>query len=859
MARGFFAYPYDQMSDSPSLTPTRLQEIRGLFEQALERSGAADRRQFLLEATRHDPSLLPEVESLLGALERAGDTFPRLPASEVSAVLRDRGDKVGMRLGNYELVRRIGAGGMGEVYEGVRADDQYRKRVAIKLLRRGIEGDLAVRRFRYERQILANLNHRNIAALLDGGVTPDGQPYFVMEYVDGQPITAWCDARQASIRERVKVFLQVCGAVQHAHQNLVIHRDLKPGNILVTGDGTVKLLDFGIAKLLREEEGLEQLPLTQGGMRALTPDYASPEQLRGQPIGTTSDVYGLGVVLFELLTGKRPFATEGKLYVEIERLVCQDPAPSPSATVGPSFSSRTGERSLPRIRAELSGDLDAIILSALRKEPERRYGSAEQLANDLRHFLEGLPVTARRDRWSYRAGKFVRRHRMELAAIGLLLASLTVGVWSTSRKAEEARQERSRAEELNTFMVEMLGAADPGSFGRDVTMREVLDSAIVRAQTLVARPELEAEVRDIIAKTYFGLGDRQRAEEQWRRTVEIRRAIAPRGDRALALALTNLGSAIENEGRLTEADSLHKAAWALFRRTAASDDPERGTLLDNLAQVRQKLGDLKGAEEWQRQALAFREQTRPRDWDGLTSSYNNLAIVLGQSGRYREADSLLLLAVAASRTAHGPEHPAVAMALGNYAASLDLEGDNDRADSVYQEALALRRKLLGPDHPEYLWSVFNYAQFAAATHRWEAAKRAAREVLAHRHAPLADSHPAVAAAMQALGLGLDHTDSLDEGGRWLQESLEVRRKTLPTGHWLVASSEGMLGEHLGLIRRWKEGERLLLDAEGVLVTQRGVKSPAVRDTRRRLVDLYRHWGKRAEQAHWEALLAQSNP
>lgn len=842
------------MSGSPPpLTPARLQEVRVLFERALELDSPSERDRFLLEATRNDPSLLPEVRSLLAALERAPDTLPHFVASQLAKALNDRGrDNVGSRLGSYELVRRIGAGGMGEVYEGVRADDQFRKRVAIKLLRPGVEGDLAIRRFRYERQILANLNHKNIAALLDGGVTQDGQPYFVMEFVDGEPITTWCDRHGSTVEERIRVFLQVCGAVQHAHQNLVIHRDLKPGNILVTTDGSVKLLDFGIAKLLREEEGLEQLPPTQGGLRALTPDYASPEQIRGLPIGTASDVYALGVVLFELLTGKRPFATEGKLFMEIEQMVCHEPAPPPSTVIARNFVERTGARSMARLRAAVSGDLDAIILKALRKEPERRYGSAEQLRNDLRRYLEGLPVTARRGRWSYRVGKLLRRHRGEFAAAALLLLTLLFGVLSTARKAREAEQQRGRAEEINRFVADMLGAADPGSFGRDVTMREVLDSAAVRAASLHDKPQLEAEVRNVIARTYGGLGELARAETQFGEVVAIRRQLAPQGDRGLAIALTSYAAILEDLGELPRADSLHRTAWEMFLRYSKPDDPERATILGSLGRVRQRLGDLTGAERYHREALTFRQGLPSPDPDGLATTYNDLAVVLGQSGRYHESDSLHRLAIATARAAHGTDHPIVAMALGSYAAGLDIAGDADRADSVYREALVVRRRVLGPNHPDYLWTVFNYAQFAAATKRWEPAKRAAREVLAHRGKSLPDGHPAVAAAMQALGLGLDHSDSLEAGGRWLIESLEVRKRTLPEGHWLIASSQSVLGEHLGLLRRWKDAERLLLTAEETLVAKRGEKSPAVRDTRSRLVALYKSWGRPAEAARWQA-------
>jgi serine/threonine protein kinase/tetratricopeptide (TPR) repeat protein len=604
------------MSDLP-LTPSRLQEIRALFEQALERSAEA-REQFLQEATRHDPSLMEEVVSLLDALGRAGETFPRLGVQDVAAALHAGGENVGARLGSYELVRRIGAGGMGEVYEGVRADDQYRKRVAIKLLRRGVESDLAVRRFRYERQILANLNHRNIAALLDGGVTQDGQPYFVMEYVDGQPITAWCDGRKATIRERLQVFLQVCGAVQHAHQNLVIHRDLKPGNILVTADGTVKLLDFGIAKLLREEEGLEQLPPTQGGLRALTPDYASPEQIRGLPIGTSSDVYGLGVVLFELLTGRRPFATEGKLLLEIERIVCQQPAPLPSHAVAADFPGRSGERSLGRARTRLEGDLDAIVTTALRKDPERRYGSAEKLAGDLRNYLGGLPVVARRDTALYRLRKFVQRRRGSTVAAGIVFATLAAGVAATlwqARNAERARRiAEQNLEDLHSLTRTMLFdvqdalAEIPGATrSRELIVHRVFEYL---DRLTGQRMGSEAMLRDA-AEAYIRLGliqgqpsganrgDLSSARSALTRAVEIADELVSRapGDlghrRTLALAHEKLGDVEAWSGTVDSGVAHARAALAGFAAIAqAQPDSVRAQLSAVISTV--KLADLLG-------------------------------------------------------------------------------------------------------------------------------------------------------------------------------------------------------------------------------------------------------------------------
>jgi serine/threonine-protein kinase len=838
----------------PGMTPTRLQQVKALFEVAVDLPSAG--RTALLERIGTDDApLAEELRTLLAAHDRAGDTLQQSDSeSLLRAVARADDPWLGLRIGSYDLVRRIGMGGMGAVYEGVRADDQFRKRVAIKFLRRSVESDLAIRRFRYERQILANLNHKNIAALLDGGVTADGQPYFVMEYVDGQPITRWCNARQLGVEDRVALFRQVCAAVQHAHQNLVVHRDLKPGNILVADDGTVKLLDFGIAKLLREEEGSDQLPPTQGNQRAFTPEYASPEQVRGLPVSTGSDVYALGVILFELLTGRRPFRLEGRLIAEIEATVCEEPPPVPSSVIDGNFAQKTGERTTARLRRRVTGDLDAIVLTALRKDADRRYGSADQLGMDLRCFLEGLPVTARRDGLTYRFGKLLRRRKVELAAATLAVLSLLGGIVATTRQAGRAEAASVRAAEINQFLVTMLGAADPGSFGREVTMREVLDSAAVRADSLRSQPALDAEVRSVIGSTYLGLGELQAARVQLAKVVAAREQLTPDGSRELASSIGNLGLALEQLGELSAADSLQHLGRAMLQQLDRPADPLHGVFLDNLARLRQKLGDLPAAESLQRQALAFRQRVVPDDDVALANSLNNLGVVVGQLGRSQEAELLHLEAVAATRRAHGNEHPTVAAALAQLAVAYEMGGQESRADSTYRIVLDMRRRLLGASHPDYAWTLFNHAQFLLATRRWPEAAARAREVLQLRGKSLPDGHPAVATAMQALGVALDNLDSLEQGGSWLEQSLKLRRETLPEGHWLIASGESVLGEHLARLGKFAEAERVLLSSEAVLNTQRGDQSPQVRDARRRLVDLYLAWRRPVDAARWQASL-----
>ena len=395
------------------VTPERWQQVKHALDEAIALD-AASRRPYLERIGCTDPELGSEVETLLKHHLQAASGFLMQPV--VDGRTRSQANpirsRIGGRVGVYQLVEEIGQGGMGSVYRAARADGQYEKQVALKLVRSGYDTASVLERFRHERQILASLDHPNIAHLLDGGTTEDGIPYLVMELIEGIPVDEYCNLHSLSIRQRLEIFRQVCSAVQYAHQRLVIHRDIKPGNILVTSAGTPKLLDFGIAKIFDPTNASEATML-----HPLTPEYASPEQIRGEPITTASDVYSLGVVLYRLLTGESPYRIETRSPAELARAITDtEPlrpstvvARSESASTSPSFSNREGSRA--KLRRRLLGDLDNIALMALRKEAQRRYGSVEQLAEDIRRYLEGLPVVARRGSWSYRAGKFVRRHK----------------------------------------------------------------------------------------------------------------------------------------------------------------------------------------------------------------------------------------------------------------------------------------------------------------------------------------------------------------------------------------------------------------------------------------------------------------
>jgi eukaryotic-like serine/threonine-protein kinase len=431
------------------LTPEAWQRVRGVLDRAIEIE-PAERAAFLDEACAGDVELRSEVESLMASFERAGDTFLGGRAIDVAGVDVEPAPAAvaGQRIGPYQVVEEIGHGGMGVVYRAIRADDQFRKEVAIKVMRCGLSDEMSVRRFRAERQILANLDHPNIARLLDGGAV-DGRPYVVMEYVQGLPIDEYCDSRKLPVRARLELFRTVCSAVAYAHQRLVIHRDIKPANILVSSDGQPKLVDFGIAKIVDADQGMDAQTVTM--VRPMTPEFASPEQVRGEAITTATDVYSLGVVLYELLSGARPYKTTGRTAGDMARAVLEQEAERPS-TAANRVTSRaevsTARGTHPeKLRRRLRGDLDNIVLKAIRKEPERRYVSVEQFSEDIRRHLAGLPVIARPDTLSYRSGKFVRRNKAAVIAAAMVLLALIGGSAATMRQAAIARAERARAEQ----------------------------------------------------------------------------------------------------------------------------------------------------------------------------------------------------------------------------------------------------------------------------------------------------------------------------------------------------------------------------------------------------------------------------
>ena len=592
------------------MLPERWNEIKDKLHEALQ-LGPARRETYLAEMGATDPDLQRELESLITFHERTGTDFLNAPLAQVASALASQVEPdalLGRRVGSYQIMGQIGVGGMGEVFRAFRADDEYKKQVAIKLVRAGQNSDFVVNRFKNERQILASLDHPNIACLLDGGTTEKGVPYFVMELIEGQPIDEYCDIHKLPTTERLKLFVQVCSAVQYAHQHLFIHRDIKPSNLLVTSDGVPKLLDFGIAKILEGSAFAAQFEPTLTVFRVLTPGYSSPEQIKGEAITTASDVYSLGVVLYELLSGRSPYRVASHTPHELSRAVCEVEPEKPSVVVrqaengevrgaakhiAPARVSAVRDGSPEKLSRRLSGDLDNIVQMALRKEPQRRYASVEQLAEDVRRHLEHLPVNARKDTFSYRASKFILRQRTGVAAALVVALTILAGLGVTLRQAHIARQQadiagkqRLRAErrfnDVRKLANSLIDLRDPiRQLPGSVQVEKMLvDTGLQYLDSLAQEAEGDSPLQLELAEAYKRLGDAQGSPY----------TPSNLGDSAGALASYRKALRL----RQTVSNSAHQDI--LDQTRLSSNYRTIGSLL-------MKMGDLPGARENARQAL----------------------------------------------------------------------------------------------------------------------------------------------------------------------------------------------------------------------------------------------------------------
>ncbi len=778
-------------------------EADRLFDEALE-VAPADRARWLDDACAGNAALRDQVEALLRA-DAAAEGFLEISAVRCATPLLPEAETespAGRLIGPYRVERELARGGMGVVYLAERADGQFEQRVALKLLKRGMDSDEIYRRFLAERQILARLNHPHIARLLDGGVSAEGQPYFALEYVDGTTILAHCEAGRLGVEDRLRLFLDVCDAVRYAHQNLVVHRDLKPPNILVTADGAVKLLDFGIAKVLHHEPGAE-MRLTEPGLRVMTPEYAAPEQVSGEPVTTATDVYAPGAVLYELLARRRAHRIDRRTPAEIVRVVCEVDPPPPSA-VAPA-----------ELRRRLRGDLDTIVLTALAKAPERRYPTVEQLASDIKRYLTRIPLAARAQSWRYRAAKFVARHRLGVATGAAVAVSLVAGLagtmWQARVAAQQARAasaEAAKQRAVRDFLVQLFQASDPAqSLGRDITARELLDRGRRDiGVALSAQPAVRAELLGVLGAVHQSLGLVAPADTLFAEAVALTRSLPGNVDLELAARLTEWGDNLIDGDQYDRADTVLTEALQRLRRHSP-DDPRAARPLRVLGRAQAYKGNNARAAELQREALAIDLRQHGPGSRDVAEDLGYLGYALSQTGDLAGADSATRAALAIWRNLLEPGHPRVLETMVDLASVNAVRGEFGEAEQLLREVLAGRLRVYPNGHPEVAQVLGELAYVVSSQNRPAEAESLYVKAWGMYRALLGPDHSNTTRIRYNLALLRFQEGELSEAERDMREVIGTLRRTLGPEYVHTLNSIDQLGALLREQGRYAEAER----------------------------------------------------
>ena len=848
------------------MNPETWQRVNDLLLEALDLPEDL-RTKFLATVDSQEPLVGQELRSLLAA-----DTGAVASLDHPAVDLRTASSELqpGAQVGPHQIIREIGRGGTGIVYLARRVDGELERQVAVKILKRGMDTDDLVHRFRTERQILANLEHPHIAKLFESGSTDDHRPFFVMEYVDGVPIDAYCDRHRLTVSQRLKLFVKVCSAVEKAHRSLVVHRDLKPSNILVTHDAEPKLLDFGIAKLL-DPETFEPLTRTATGRTMMTPEYASPEQVRGDVLTTSTDIYSLGVLLFELLTGHRPYQLKNRRLDEALDVVCREEPERPSSMISriQEIRARNGTRTTitpetvswargdapRRLRRRLVGDLDNIVLMALRKEPSRRYPSVSDLAEDLERHLQGLTVRARPDTLAYRAGKLLRRRKKETAAAALILGLATF--WGFERLDQQRRlqQERDRAQHVSEFLVDIFQVSDPSEArGNQVTAREILDRGVERIhERLAENPSLRAALTLTTARVYRNLGLYTEAETLAETAVELNGEVYGPNSGEFAGALAARATLHYDQGQLKEAESLFRRTYNIRRAVLGESHSLTVTSLNDVAVMLERQSKYEQAEPLFRQVLKQQRARRDADVE-VAQTLSNLGVLLQNRLDFDGAEAAFRESLDLKRRRLGESHPGVALGLNNLALLMKEKGDFEAAQQLFIEALGLARKVYGHEHPNVAKSLSNLAGVYEKTGKLELAEETFLESLAMRRKLLGPDHPGVARDLILLARLAANQDNPAEAAERARGAVDI----LPDDERnLRPVAESLLGECLLKLGQAEQARPFLENSYQTLLESRGAHSGATQRAVRRLIELHRTLGEFERADELSRLLTDS--
>jgi serine/threonine protein kinase len=794
--------------------------IKELLADAIELP-AEDRAALLDDRCGGDAALRSRVEALLAAYTRAGDMLePERPDARQDLLGADAEPiEFGASIGRYLLVRRIGSGGMGTVYEA--EQDQPHRRVALKVIRLGMDTAEVVARFEAEREALALMDHPNIARVFDAGTTQEGRPYFVMELVSGVPLTQFCDDECLSTHQRLELLLRVCDAVQHAHQKAIIHRDLKPSNILVAvhdGRPVPKVIDFGVAKALTKQLADHTLQTEQGQLLG-TPEYMSPEQAGGETgIDTRSDIYSLGVVLYELLAGAMPFDAQSLRaggYAEVRRIIREVEPPRPSTRLstlgeaGAEVARRRGSQP-PVLLRQLRGDLDWITMKAMHKDRDRRYATAADLGADIRRHLTHEPVTAGPPSSVYRIRKFVRRHRRSVGAGLTLVAVLMAGALVSSVLYVRASRSAAESAAAKTFLEGILTAPDPKlGKGRSVAGREVLQEAARSIDpTFAKQPLIAASLKTTLGRAYHNMGLPAEAEAMLREALRLRLSLLGENKPETAESMNRLGDALRAGGKLAEAESLLRRALEVRRRLLGSDHPDVADSCNSLFHLFYYTARYAEAEPLANEGLEIRRRNLGERHQLTLQSMHNLGTLLQVTGRWDEAEPIHRQVLAVRREVLGDDHVDTTMSLWALASILHYRGDLAGAEAAYRDLLEQRRRLLGERHVEVADTMDSLARVLFSRGGFAQAEGLHREALDIRREQFAGDHPRIAGGLHYLGTTCHALGKFAESEDYLRRALEMRERLMGPESLDVAGSLAELGNVLRSMGEYEKAEPL---------------------------------------------------
>ena len=791
---------------------------------------APEARSRFLDETCPDAEVRAEVERLLhldatppGLLDRDSSDLAFRALTSLSEPEPEPPSWIGERLGPWQLEAEIGRGGMGIVYEASRVDGRIEGRVAVKVVREELASLETLERFRLERHLLSRLDHPNIARILDAG-RAHGLPFFVLERVEGEPLGRYCANRKTELPECLRLFRKVCAAVQYAHQNLVLHRDLKPRNILVTESGEPKLLDFGIGKLL-EADGSGAT--TRPWRRRLTPAYASPEMLAEGRATTASDVYSLGVLLYELLTGSQPFGPDANADRAASPPTPSDRIRSGESAVGPAAASYAPLTAAPR---HLARDLDRVVFKALAFDPAERYPSADALGEDLARCLDGRPIRARKPTLVYRTAKLVRRHPLSAAAAAVAAIAAIAATLLSLRLADSLaseRRQRERAEEISSFLETLFEHADPRQAGSEgVTVREVVEAGRRRLAELDDRPLLQATLMDTLGKAELNLGRLDEAEELLSSALEMRRRHLDPRHPEVAESLDHLSRLRRARGDYPDAAALAHESLDLRIEALGENHPKVAESRSSLGAVAVQVGQLEDAADHYRQALDIRRRAFGAEHERVAESLSNLGVVLVRLGRTEEAERSFADSAEIYRRALGEGHVNRATALSNRGLALRALGRLDEAEDILIKAVAAHRLALGDEHPTVAAVLRGLALVRADLGDLEGAAGMVEEALAVDLARFGPDHPTVAEDLHHLGTYLTAAGQPARALEHLQRALAIREASLPPEHPRLAAVLGALGAALTDLGRAAQARPLLERALGALDPPRLARSRA---------------------------------